>query len=138
VDDEGDVVEFDLESEEPAALTVAHAVGGEGRYVRAERGPGSYGHIRLALYPYRGARSYRFEWQVPRGALPPTYMKRAALEGVKEALLEPLPRGGRVSRLRVCVVDGSYHESDSDEQSVRIAAALAVREALARATLVEE
>jgi translation elongation factor EF-G len=65
-------------------------------------------------------------------------MKRAALEGVKEALLESLPRGGRVSRLRVCVVDGSYHESDSDEQSVRIAAALAVREALARATLVEE
>ena len=137
MDDEGDVVEFDLESEEPAALTVALAVGGEGRYVRAGSGPGSYGHIRVTLYPHGGARPYRFEWQVPQGALPPTYMKSAALEGVKQALVEPLPRGGRVSRLRVCVVDGSYHETDSDEQSVRIAAALAVRDALARATLIE-
>jgi len=64
-------------------------------------------------------------------------MKRAALAGVKEALVEPLPRGERVSCLRVSVVDGSYHETDSDEQSVRIAAAMAVRDALSRATFVK-
>ncbi len=137
MDDEDDVVQFDLEGEGPATLTVAHGVGGEGRYLRTGRGPGSYGHIRVTLYPHRGARPYRFEWQVPRGALPPAYMKRAALAGVKEALVEPLPRGERVSCLRVSVVDGSYHETDSDEQSVRIAAAMAVRDALSRATFVK-
>ena len=40
----------------------------------------------------------------------------ASLEGVKAALLEPFGDGGRVVHVQVSVVDGSYHETDTDQQ----------------------
>jgi hypothetical protein len=58
------------------------------------------------------------------------------LDGVKQALFKPFDDGRQIAFVQVTVVDGSYHEVDTDRQSLAVAAYLAVRDALARATLV--
>jgi translation elongation factor EF-G len=68
--------------------------------------------------------------------LPFPWMKNACLAGVKAALSEPLPSGDRVVLVRVAVIDGSYHTTDTDEEAVRTAAKLAVRQALSTATFI--
>jgi hypothetical protein len=57
--------------------------------------------------------------------------------GVKKALAEPVSDGRRIAFVDVSIVDGSYHEWDTDEPSVHIAAYFAVRDALTRARLVD-
>ena len=64
-------------------------------------------------------------------------MRSACFEGVKTAVAEPLGDGRRIAFVEVTVVDGSYHELDTNEQSMRIAAYLAVRHALEHAQLVD-
>lgn len=63
-------------------------------------------------------------------------MKTACLEGVKAALLRPLPNGMRVARVQVTVVDGSWHDIDTDFRAMAIAASLAVQDAISRAHLI--
>ena len=63
-------------------------------------------------------------------------MKDACLDGVKRALFEPVADGRRIAFVQVSIVDGSYHDRDTDQQSLGIAAYMAVRDALARVPLV--
>jgi elongation factor G len=64
-------------------------------------------------------------------------MKSACLEGVKAALAQPLTDGRRIAFVQVSIVDGSYHDTDTDEMAVKIAVSMAVQDALTRATLEE-
>ena len=61
---------------------------------------------------------------------------QAALAGVKHALLETRFRDLQIAFVQVTVVDGSYHDIDTDEMAVTIAASMAVQDALSRAKLV--
>ena len=131
-----EAVEFDLPGQEEAHATLTCAVRGEGKYLREIPGSPGYGHIKVVLSPHQGQSGYRFEWQMPEGMLP-GYAQSGALAGVKVALLEQLKSERRVVGVCVSVVDGSYHDTDSDERAVAIAARMAVDSALNNATLVE-
>jgi translation elongation factor EF-G len=48
-----------------------------------------------------------------------------------------LADGRQIAFVQVTVVDGSYHEQDTDAQAQRIAASMAVQDALGRAALVD-
>jgi elongation factor G len=89
------------------------------------------------MAPFAGDRAYRFAWDVPDGMLPLLFMEAAALQGVKDALSRPVQAGGRVAHVCVSVVNGSYHHTDTDEVAVRVAASMAVMNALSRATLAQ-
>ena len=131
------VVDFDLDVTSDGALTLAEPVSGEGRYVRNDQGSPRFGHIRLTLAPYlAGPRRYRSEWRVPEGFLPLTFMPTASLDGVKVALGESFLGGVPVAFLCAAVTDGSYHDTDTDEAAVAIAASMAVKDALRRGRLV--
>ena len=132
-----DAVDFDLDVTGYPLFTIATTSVGEGRDVRRKPGSRAYGHMRVAIAPHRGHLRYRFEWSVPDGILPLPYMRTASLDGVKAALREPLRGGGHVAFLCVSVLDGSYHETDTNEAAVSIAARMAVKDALSRARLVE-
>ena len=49
---------------------------------------------------------------------------------------EPLDDGRRIAFIEIAIVDGSYHEIDTDDRSVETAAFMAVRDAITRAALV--
>jgi elongation factor G len=124
-----------LGSEPPSGerWTVARACSGEGKYVNYELE--KYAHVRVVLARADDEKN-RFEWQAPDEELPFSYMKAACRDGIVAALSEPLALGGHLAGVRISVVGGSYHDRETDEDSVRIAAALAVRDALSQARLI--
>lgn len=130
-----DYVDFDFDDLGNNLCTVSRPEHGEARYVRYTGGVGRYAHVKLVVAPHPGIGCYRFTWRPLPDSLPLAFMRTACLDGVKGALLEPLVDGRRIAFVEVSVVDGSYHDRDTDEQSMRIAAHLAVRDALAHADL---
>jgi elongation factor G len=127
-------LDFELENPGAGICTIAAAVEGDAKYVEPRLR--KYAHIRVAMAPVAGPAFYSFDWQVVEGTLPFSWMKDACLEGVKMAVAEPLAAGQRLVLVRVSVIDGSYHETDTDAESVHMAARLAVRNAISNATLV--
>lgn len=132
------MVDFDLDLTGDDARTLAEPVSGEGKCIRRGQGTSRYGHICVTLAPHRGGpKCYRFEWQVLAGALPLPFMQSASLDGVKMALAETILAGAPVVLVSVSVVDGSYHDTDTTELDVSIAASLAVKDALRRGHFVK-
>ena len=135
---QNELVDFDPDETRPRLCTVARDTLGDGMFKRQLPGRGRFGHVRVMVSPHPGIHGYRFSWpEAASQALPHAYMRHACLAGVKRALGEPLTDGRQLMFVAVSVVDGSYHETDSDESSVEQAAYLAVRNAAATSTLVD-
>jgi len=133
-----DFVDFEPDKFPGRSCTVLHVVQGEGLFKRQTGGRGKYGHVRLTVGPHPGIHGYRFVWPTPATtALPQTFMREACLRGVTRAVREPLDDGRQIVCVEVTVTDGSYHEHDTDEDSVERASYLAVRDALRKARLAE-
>jgi elongation factor G len=130
------IIDFDFEEVGDDLCTVSRSEHGEGKYVRNLRGVGKYAHVRVVVGPHPGIRCYRFTWRPLKASLPLPFMRAACLGGVRDALLEPVGDGRRIAFVEVSIVDGSYHDRETDEQSVRTAAYLAVKDALTRAKLI--
>jgi len=131
-----DFVDFDLEDVGGDLCTVSRSEHGEGKYVRNVEGVGKYAHVRAVIAPHPGIHCYRFAWRPLKDSLPLPFMRAACIDGVRRALLERVADGRRIAFVEVSIVDGSYHDRDTDDESMRIAAYLAVRDALARVRLI--
>ncbi len=112
--------------------TISRPASGEGRFVRQAGGRGQYGHVVLEIEPRDPAEAPEFESRIAAGAIPREYLP-AVERGVAEALERGPLAGCPVVGVRVTAVDGSYHEVDSSEIAFKIAGALALKEAIARA-----
>jgi elongation factor G len=66
------------------------------------------------------------------GTIPKEYIP-ACINGIQEAVLNGIIAGYPVVDLHVEVVDGSYHEVDSNEQAFKMAAIFAMKDALKKA-----
>jgi elongation factor G len=131
-----DFIDFDLEIS-GAICTVLQAQPGHGRFSRQTGGVGRYGEVKVVVEPHPGIHCYRFVWAAAEDALPLPFMRGACLEGVKRALVEPLADGRQIAFVQVTIVDGSYHEQDTDEMAQKVAAFMAVQDALRQAKLVD-
>jgi elongation factor G len=104
---------------------------GEGRFIRQQGSPGRYGHVVLVVEPGQMA-GLSFSWEVGEADVPQKY--EAAIERGVRALLETEgPLQDLRESLRVCIVGGSHHETDSNETAYFMAAAAAFKDAAARA-----
>lgn len=112
------------------ALTVAAE--GNGRFVRQTGGRGQYGHVRIRVVPLSPGSGYEFRNQVVGGAVPERYMG-AICEGIEHALAHGIIAGCPVDDVRIEVIDGSYHETDSSDAAFKIAGALAFADAAHKA-----
>lgn len=126
-------IDFELDDPDRRLCTIADRAEGEAKL--SDYGHHKYAHVKVVLEPESAPASFTFGWEAFE-VLPFPWAKDACLAGVKAALSEPLPGGERVVLVRVSVVSGSYHDADTDEESVRTAARIAVRRALSNATLV--
>ena len=129
-----DFVDFDPPDLSSVLWTVAAEQSGHGRYINQRYS--KYGDIKVMVAPHPGVHCFRFVWAPEPDALPKAFMREAALVGVKHAVLETKFRDLQIAFVQITVVDGSYHDVDTDETAVATAASLAVRSALERATLV--
>jgi elongation factor G len=133
---EDDYIDFDPDDLGGDCWTVSRAEPGHGRFIRHRDGTSRYGEVKVVVAPNPGISCYRFVWQPLPGSLPLPFMKDACFEGVKRMLFEHSVDGRRIGFVQVSIVDGSYHDLDTDWQALTIAASMAVQDALRRTPLV--
>jgi elongation factor G len=103
----------------------------EGRFVRQTGGSGQYGIVYINLEPAPGE-GFDFVNKIKGGSIPTEFIP-AVEKGVEEAT-ENGPRAGYpMVDLRVTLVDGKYHDTDSSEIAFKVAGSLAFKEAAQRA-----
>ena len=112
--------------------TLTRAVRSEGRYIKQTGGAGEYGVVVLEVQPNASGQGFAFE-DATRGGVIPKEFVPAVRHGCEEALQSGELAGYPVVDVKVRLVDGQYHEVDSSERSFKIAASLAVKDAMRRA-----
>lgn len=114
--------------------TLRSSVEAEGKCVREVAGRGMYAHVRLRLERLPASCDYQFESHVAGQSIPDTFLP-AIDQGVREQMQEGALSGYPLRAIKVAVVDGSWHETDSSPESFRVAAAMALRDGVRRAGL---
>ncbi len=113
--------------------TIRRAAEGNGRFVRQTGGKGQYGHVVLTLEPGKKGSGFEFVDKIVGGTIPREYM-RAVEQGIRETLDTGVYAGFPMVDTKATVHDGSYHEVDSSEMAFKIAASMAVKAAVEKAS----
>ncbi len=112
--------------------TVTRHARAEGRFVRQTGGRGQYGHCVLEIDPREPGTGFVFEDRTVGGSIPREYIG-AVRRGVEGALQSGVKAGYPVVDVGVAVVDGSYHEVDSNEMAFETAGSMGMREVMSHA-----
>ncbi|MEM9535112.1 MAG: elongation factor G [Cyanobacteria bacterium P01_A01_bin.3] len=103
----------------------------EGKFIRQSGGKGQYGHVVIDLEPNEAGSGFEFVSKIVGGVVPKEYIGPVE-EGIKEACESGVVAGYPLIDVRATLVDGSYHEVDSNEMAFKIAGSMALREAAKR------
>src|SRR5579863_9037441 len=103
----------------------------EGRFVRQTGGSGQYGIVYIDLEPAPGE-GFDFVNKIKGGSVPSEFIP-AVEKGCEEALESGVKAGYPMVDIRVTLVDGKYHDTDSSEIAFKVAGSLAFKEAARRA-----
>ncbi|MEM9399302.1 MAG: elongation factor G [Verrucomicrobiota bacterium] len=109
--------------------TITRETGGEGKLVKQSGGRGQYGHVVLEIQPRERGKGINIENKIVGGNIPKEYIG-AVRKGLEEALMNGVLAGSEVIDVNIDIVDGSYHEVDSSELAFKLAAMMALRDAL--------
>ena len=113
--------------------TIRRKAEGNGRFIRQTGGKGQYGHVILTLEPGEKGSGYEFVDKIVGGTIPREYM-RAIDQGIRETVETGVYAGFPMVDVRAIVHDGSYHEVDSSEMAFKIAASMALKDAVEKAS----
>ena len=98
------------------------------RYKRQTGGHGQFADIKIEIKPLPRGSGFRFVDRIVGGVVPRNFIP-AVEQGLIEYLKEG-PLGQPVVDLEVTLVDGQYHAVDSSEMSFKMAARIAMSEAM--------
>jgi elongation factor G len=113
--------------------TIKKSVKVEGKYIKQSGGRGQYGHVWLEITPREAGAGFEFENKIVGGTIPKEYVP-AVEKGIVEAMESGVMAGYPVVDLKVAVIDGSYHDVDSNEMAFKIAASMAFKDGMRQAT----
>ncbi len=114
--------------------TITQAAPGKEIYKKQTGGRGQFGHVEIEIEPAPGE-GYVFVNKITGGAIPKEYIKPVE-QGIRDAMERGFLAGYELVDIRVTLLDGNYHEVDSDERSFHIAGSLAFQDALRKAKAV--
>jgi len=112
--------------------TIRGSVESEGKHVKQSGGRGQYGHVWLKLEPNGLGKGVQFVNGIVGGSVPREFIP-AVEKGVKEAAETGVIAGYPVVDVKVTLIDGSYHDVDSDEISFRMASIFGFKDGFRRA-----
>ena len=112
--------------------TITTAAGGEGKLVKQSGGRGQYGHVILSMKPNEKGKGLTIENKVIGGTIPKEYIN-AVYKGVNEAMSNGIIAGYPVVDVHVEILDGSYHDVDSNENAFTMAAIFAMKDGFKKA-----
>lgn len=113
--------------------TIRKSVKQDGKFVRQSGGKGQYGHVVLEIEPQERGAGYVFENATVGGSVPKEYVP-AVDKGIREAMQNGILAGFPVVDVKVRLVDGSYHEVDSNEMAFKIAGSMGFKEGFHKAS----
>ena len=113
--------------------TIRRAAEGNYRHVKQTGGKGQYGHVVIRIEPNEAGKGYEFVDKIVGGTIPREYIKPIDM-GIREALETGPHAGHPMVDVKATLFDGSFHEVDSSEMAFRIAASMALKEAVAKAS----
>ncbi len=111
--------------------TITQKVKVQGRHKKQTGGHGQFGDVWIEFEPGDDL-DLDFQEKIFGGSVPKNYFP-AVEKGLREAIDEGPLAGYPVVNLRATLVDGSYHDVDSNEMSFKLAARLAYRNGLPQA-----
>ena len=103
----------------------------EGKHKKQSGGHGQYGHVKMTFEPYADG-DYVFEERIFGGSVPKNFHP-AVDKGVREAMEHGVLAGYPMVGLKAILLDGSYHDVDSNELSFKMAAKLAYKAGIPQA-----
>ena len=100
----------------------------EGKYIKQSGGRGQYGHVWIKFEPNTD-KGYEFVDAVIGGVVPREYIP-VTDKGLQEAMKTGILAGYPMIDVKATLFDGSYHDVDSSEMAFKIAASMALKEAI--------
>ncbi|MCK5869444.1 MAG: elongation factor G, partial [Methyloprofundus sp.] len=118
--------------------TIKKVVEQEGKFIRQSGGKGQYGHVVIKLEPMELGSGYSFISEVSGGTVPKEFIP-AVDKGIQEQMKNGVLAGYPVVDVKATLLDGSYHDVDSNEMAFSIAGSMAFRDGtgLAKPILLE-
>lgn len=112
--------------------TIRKSSQAEGKYIKQSGGKGQYGHAVIEVEPGEPGSGFEFVSKIVGGTIPKEYIP-AVEQGVKQTCESGILSGYPLIDIKVTLVDGSYHDVDSNEMAFRFAGSMAIRAAVERA-----
>ncbi|HAO78320.1 MAG TPA: elongation factor G [Verrucomicrobia subdivision 3 bacterium] len=112
--------------------TITKTAEGEGKFIRQSGGKGQYGHACITVAPNEKGKGVEVVDEIVGGSIPKEYIP-AVIDGIEEAIKGGVYAGYQVIDIKVEVVDGSFHEVDSNELAFRMAGIFALKDAFKKA-----
>ena len=111
--------------------TITNEAKGEGRYVKQTGGRGQYGHCKIVARPTTEG-DFVFNNKVTGGSIPKEFIKPIE-QGIREAIETGPLAGYPLNGIEIDLMEGTYHEVDSNEMAFKIAGSMALQDAVKKA-----
>jgi elongation factor G len=98
----------------------------EGKFIRQSGGRGQYGHVWVKFEPLEQGEGFEFVNKIVGGSVPKEYIS-SVQAGIEEASQNGLLSGYPLIDFKATLVDGSYHDVDSNEMAFKIAGSMAFK-----------
>ncbi|MEK3936977.1 elongation factor G [Sporosarcina sp. FSL W7-1349] len=103
----------------------------EGKFVRQSGGRGQFGHVWIEFSPNEEGKGFEFENAIVGGVVPREYIP-AVEAGLRDSLDNGVIAGYPLIDIKARLFDGSYHDVDSNEMAFKIAASMALKNAVSK------
>ncbi|MGM0847159.1 MAG: elongation factor G [Bacillota bacterium] len=103
----------------------------EGKFARQSGGRGQFGHVWIEFSPNEEGKGFEFENGIVGGVVPREYVP-AVQAGLADAMENGVIAGYPLIDVKARLVDGSYHDVDSSEMAFKVAASLALKNAVSK------
>ena len=105
----------------------------EGKFVKQSGGRGQYGHVWLKMEPSETGKGFEFVDAIKGGTVPREFIP-AVEKGLRETLPNGVLAGFPVVDVKVTLFDGSSHDVDSNENAFKMAASMAFKDGMRKAS----
>jgi len=105
----------------------------EGKFVKQSGGRGQYGHVVLKIEPNEPGKGYEFVDAIKGGVVPREYIP-AVDKGLQDTMPSGILAGFPIVDVKCTLHFGSYHDVDSNENAFKMAASMAFKEGMRRAS----
>jgi elongation factor G len=115
--------------------TITKNATAEGKFIRQSGGRGQYGHAIINIQPAERGKGITVDNKIVGGVIPKEFIP-SVISGIEESISGGVLANYPMVDVSVQVVDGSFHEVDSNELAFKMAGIFAFKEAARKAGLI--